>query len=301
MKLRSLGYAGQNVTLNLTTGRTLRLSNLNAERVRNIISANLDDLEAILQWNLRHGIRFFRMGSSIVPFASHPDFPIDWQTEFGSRLTAIRAFVRRHDLRLSMHPGQYTVLNSPDQGVAERAVQELEYHAQFLQAVAPANGTMTLHVGGAYGDKAAALERFAANAGQLSATARARLTLENDDRLFTIREVLELCEALECPAVFDFFHHKCNPVGGGWQEGLLRMLERVVSTWRNRVPKLHLSSPKEERKSAHADYVTEKDFGEVKAVMAGLNGDEVFDLMLEAKMKDKAVLRVLRFEDRGMA
>lgn len=291
MKQRNLAYAGQNLTLDRTTGRTLRLANLDAERVRGVITANLDSLQIILEWNLAHGIRFFRMGSSIIPFASHPAFPIDWQAEFQVRLATIRKYVQTHGLRLSMHPGQYTVLNSTDEQIVRRAVQELEYHARFLQAVAPENGTMTLHVGGAYGDKGAALERFRANAERLSPTARARLTIENDDKLFNIFEVLELCEELNVPAVFDFFHHKCNPVGGDWQEGLLGMLERVVCIWRGKVPKFHLSSPKEAGKSAHADYVTEGDLEEVKTIMGGVDGEEAFDLVLEAKMKDKAVLR----------
>lgn len=291
MKLRYLGYAGQNLTLNRTTGRTLRLANLTAERVREVIDTNLDALEAILEWNLEHDIRFFRMGSSIIPFASHLAFPLDWEAEFSSRLAAIREYVQAHGLRLSMHPGQYTVLNSPDEQIVRRAVQELEYHARFLQAVAPDRGTMTLHVGGAYGDKEAALKRFAANVEQLSPTARKRLTLENDDKLFTIHEVLGLCEGLELPAVFDFFHHQCNHAGEDWRGDLLPLLVRVVDTWRGKAPKFHLSSPKEAGKSAHADYVAEGDLEEVKTIMEGVDGEEAFDLVLEAKMKDKAVLR----------
>lgn len=137
MQLRHLGYACINLTLKRTTGRTLRLANLQAERVGEVIENNLNDLQAILEWNFRHGIRFFRIGSSIIPFGSHPEFPLDWQDRFSATLATIREAVARHGLRLSMHPGQYTVLNSNNLLVVERAVAELEYHAALLRCVDP--------------------------------------------------------------------------------------------------------------------------------------------------------------------
>ena len=120
-------------------------------------------------------------------------------------------FVEANNLRLSMHPGQYTILNAQRPEVVAAAVRELEYHAAFLAATDPRSGTMTLHVGGAYGDKAAALARFAANFPRLSLEAQSRLTLENDDRTFSAGEVLGLCETLGTPMIFDFLHHKLNP------------------------------------------------------------------------------------------
>ncbi len=289
MKLRHLGYACTNVTLSCTTGRTLRLANLTEARAAEVIAENLTTLLNVLRWNLAQGIHFFRIASSVIPLASHEAFTLDWRTEFAAELAGIRDFVAEHNLRLSMHPGQYTVLNSPQPEVVQKAVRELEYHASFLEAVDPTQGTMTLHVGGAYGDKAAALTRFAVNFTQLSPKAQNRLTLENDDRIFTAGEVLGLCQQLGIPMIFDFWHHKLNPTVETWETGLEAFLPHVVKTWGERVPKFHLSSARG-LGTAHADLIEPVDFRQVEQFLGGFGGDKPYDLMLEAKLKDVALL-----------
>ena len=289
MKLRYLGYACTNVTLSCTTGRTLRLANLTEARAAEVIAENLATLLEILRWNLERGIRFFRVSSAVIPLASHEAFTLEWRTQFAAELAEIRTFVAEHNLRLSVHPGQYTVLNAPRPEVVQKAVRELEYHASFLDAVDPAQGTMTLHVGGAYGDKAAALERFAVNFTQLSPMAQNQLTLENDDRIFTAGEVLGLCERLEVPMIFDFWHHKLNPTLETWDTGLDTLLPQVVDTWGERVPKFHLSSARG-LGTAHADLIEPVDFGQVGHFLGSFGGDKPYDLMLEAKLKETALL-----------
>lgn len=293
MKLRSFGYVGQNLTTGRTTGRTLRLANLSPERVAEVIGANLAGLAAILEWNLEREIRFFRIGSSVIPFASHPGFELDWQERFRDELSTIREFAERHEVRLSMHPGQYTVLNSAREQVVENSLRELEYHARFLESVAPDVGTVTLHLGGAYGDKEEALRRFVDNFARLSPSAQQRLTLENDDTSYDIDEVLLLCGMLDRPAVFDFFHHRCLHRRPHWRDDLPTLLESVISSWRGSRPKFHLSSPREEGRTAHADYVSRDDLLETLAVLQRQGGDGTFDLMLEAKQKDRAVLEAV--------
>ena len=291
MKLRHLGYACTNVTLSCTTGRTLRLANLNEARAAEVVTENLKTLLNLLRWNLERDIRFFRVSSAVIPLASHEAFTLDWQTHFAAELAEIRAFVDDNNLRLSMHPGQYTVLNAPRPEVVQKAVAELEYHAAFLDAVDPAQGTMTLHVGGAYGDKAASLGRFAENFAQLSPTAQKRLTLENDDRTYTAGEVLELGEKLGVPMIFDFWHHKLNPTAETWDTGLEALLPKIIATWGARVPKFHLSSGRG-LGTAHADLIEPVDFGQVEHFLGGFGGDKPFDLMLEAKLKEVALLEL---------
>ncbi len=293
MKLRHLGYACTNVTLGCTTGRTLRLANLTEERAAAVIAENLATLQNVLRWNVSQGIRFFRVSSAVVPLASHEAFPLDWQTLFASELADIRGFVAENGVRLSMHPGQYTVLNAPRPEVVRAAVKELEYHAAFLNAVDPAQGTMTLHVGGAYGDRAASLARFAEAFTLLSPNAQYRLTLENDDRTFSAGEVLGLCEQLGVPMIFDFFHHKLNPTYETWDAQLVPLLKRVVATWGERVPKLHLSSPRDFT-TAHADYVEAVDLAQAVDALATFGGDRPYDLMLEAKLKEVALLELVK-------
>jgi UV DNA damage endonuclease len=293
MRLRHLGYVGQNLTLGLTTGRTLRLAGIGSDRLEEVIAANLTSLETILGWNLRHGIRFFRVASSVIPFASHESFDLEWPERFATELARIRAFAARHEMRLSMHPGQYTVLNSPRDEVVARAVDELVYHATFLDLVAPAEGSITLHLGGAYGERERAKATAVENARRLPDAVLRRLCLEHDDRIFDLDDALEVARAVGIPVIFDLHHHRCLHRRPDWRDDLGALLESVVATWGGRVPKFHLSSARAPGETAHADHVRDDDFALALEVFGGVGGDRPYDLMLEAKEKDRAVLRHL--------
>ncbi len=303
MHLRYLGYACQNLSLG-TVSRTLRLSNLRTEKIIPAVTRNLQDIEQMVLWNVEHGIHFLRISSDIIPFATHPDFPFDWAEAYDWMFRAIRRQVKKHKMRVTNHPGQYTVLNSLREEVVAESVKELDHQARLLRLIDPVQGTLTLHVGGAYGDKAAAMARFQSNFDRLSDEARAILTLENDDTTYTLDDVLPLCEALEIPMVFDFFHHRVLHEGDDPMAGLADKLERVVQTWGSRAPKFHLSSARpgpEGQRGAHADYVLMEDVQWVMDVMERVGGARPYDLMLEAKQKDLAVLEVQRYLGTGLA
>jgi UV DNA damage endonuclease len=169
-------------------------------------------------------------------------------------------------------------------------VRELEWQARLVSELDPEQGVIVLHVGGAYGDKDKAIDRFAEHYHRyLSDTAKSRLTVENDDVTFTLDDVLSVHEMTSSPIIFDILHHKANHTGDDWTESLLPKLERVVASWRGKVPKTHLSSPKAGSKTTHADYIEQPDFEELLYWMGQFRPGEPFDLMIEAKLKDKAV------------
>jgi UV DNA damage endonuclease len=198
-----------------------------------------------------------------------------------------------------MHPGQYTVLNALNPKVIEDSVRELEWQARLISELDPWQGLIVLHVGGAYGDKAQSIQRFADNFRQFtSPVVQERLTLENDDTTYPADEVLQLCRQLNLPMIFDLFHHKCLHTAAHWEEGLPGILEQVVATWKGRIPKVHLSSQKPGTRTTHADYITDDDFEELLHWMATIHPGGEFDLMIEAKMKDKAVLELQNWEHR---
>jgi len=290
MKLRHIGYACINMQIEVTTNRTFRLARLSEEAVQQTTALNFAALRQILEWNQQHNIRLFRIGSSLIPYASHERFTFDWQTAFANEIQAIRAFIQQHGMRLSMHPGQYTVLNSPDSKTVASAVRELEWQSQLVDLLDPQQGVVVLHIGGAYGDKAAAIDRFARHFDQyLSQTAKRRLVIENDDVTFDLDDVLHLHEKIHTPIIFDILHHKVNHTGNDWKNGLAEKLARVVETWRGHVPKVHLSSPKAGSATSHADYIEQADFDELLFWMDQCRAEGFFDLMIEAKLKDKAV------------
>ena len=298
MRLRHLGYACLNTTLG-TKSRTVRLANLRTEPVIPVVAQNLDDVLASLRWNVAHGIRFFRISSDLIPFGPLAAFPFDWAEAFDWKFRLIRGLVKAENLRVTSHPGQYTVLNSPRETVVQNSVDELEHQARVLKLIDP-RGTMTLHVGGAYGDKPSAMAAFERNLPRLSDDARSRLALENDDTTYTLSETVGLAERTGLAVIVDLFHHRLNPSGATEDETLVPLLDRAAATWNGRPPKLHLSSHKPGTRTGHADFLDMDDVQALVDVMAQVGpADAPYDVMLEAKRKELAVLEVRRFLDTG--
>jgi UV DNA damage endonuclease len=277
------GYASQNLTIPATTGRTLRLVNLpDAERVRSIVGQNLSDLETIIRWNAAHGVGLFRMSQQLVPFASHLAFPYDWEGEHGPDLQRIGAIARDSQVRLSLHPGQFIQPGSPTPGVAERSLAELRYVVRLLSRLGSDDSVLVLHLGGAYGDKETAATNFVRSLCGEDEILR-YLALENDERIWTVEDVVGVASRLHVRAILDTLHHELNP----GSLTLPNAIDMIYPTWSGR-PKLHLSSqdPAKQR-GAHAFKVTEEDLG---VLTTALDGREV-DIMIEAKGKEQAVPR----------
>jgi UV DNA damage endonuclease len=273
------------------------------------LSVSLDRLEAILGYLEDNAIGFYRMATGLAPYASHPDLPQfrDQPRACAERLAQLGARARKAGIRLSTHPGQYTVLNSEDERVAALAVAELEVQAEILDGMGLApEAVVVLHVGGAAGGTAAALDRFARGFERLSDAARARLVVENDDRAFGLADVLALAERIGRPVVWDVLHHHCHDPARIPDREALAL---AAATWPAGVtPKVHFSSPRtavEERRRrvgrrverslalpplrAHADLVDPIAFEHFLA--ATVAGRDV-DVMLECKAKDLALLRL---------
>jgi UV DNA damage endonuclease len=273
------------------------------------LSVSLDRLEAILGYLEDNGVRMYRMATGLAPYASHPDLPQfrDQPRECAERLQQIGARARAANIRLSTHPGQYTVLNSEDERVAALAVEELEVQAEIFDGMGLGpEAVVVVHVGGAAGGAAKALDRFERGFARLSPAARARVVVENDDRLFGLGAVLELARRIGRPVVWDVLHHHCHD-----PERIpdAEALALAAATWPAGVtPKVHFSSPRtdvEERRRkvgrrvertlalpplrAHADLVDPIAFEHFLAET--VRGRDV-DVMLEAKAKDLALLRL---------
>lgn len=289
--LRHLGYVGQNLSLGITTSRGTILRNATPERLRALTLENLHALAEILAFNARERIYLFRISSRIIPFASHPVNRLEWWREFAAELSELGRYVRDQGMRVSMHPGQYTLLNAPDPRVLEASLRDLEWHTRFLDSLGLGpEHKIVLHAGGAYADKAAAIDRLVEIHRRLPEAVRRRLVLENDDRIYTVGEVLALSGRTGMPVVFDWLHHQANP---GVAADLHDLLERCFTTWRepDGLPKVHFSSQAPgKRPGAHSDYVEKEGFLRFYREVVDLD----FDCMLEAKAKDLALLRLRR-------
>lgn len=279
-----VGYPTQNLTIPASTNRTLRLASLaDPEKLRALVWENLLGLEAILAWNAERGVSLFRIGQSLIPFSSHPEFPYNWEEEHGDDLRRIGELARTLGIRLSMHPGQFIQPGSLKPGVSGRGLAELRYVARVLDLIGDPDSVIVLHMGGAYDDGPATAARFIET--MLPETGILRyLALENDERVWAVPEIVETCRALGVPAITDAFHHGLNP--GGLTLG--EALDLSLPTWeaRGARPKLHLSSQDPEKQpGAHAYLVDTRDW---QTLLRALDGREA-DVMVEAKGKELAL------------
>lgn len=274
-----LGYPCENLTLGATTNRSLRLASLSPERAREKAEANLRDLERILRWNAERGFALFRIGQGLIPFASHPRFPYDWEAAHAAELARLGALARALGQRLSMHPGQYVNPASPTPEVVERSLAELRYSARVLKLLGAEDGVLVLHLGGVYGERERAAARFVEKLRDEGEVLR-YLALEHDERLWTAEEVLRVAERLGVPLVIDTLHHALNP----GRLSLAEALRLAFPTWRGR-PKVHLASQDPaKRPGAHAFEILPED---LHALLEALPGPA--DVMLEAKGKELAL------------
>jgi UV DNA damage endonuclease len=256
-------------------------------------------LRAILDYLDANDIRMYRMATALAPYASHPELTqFHGQVEdCGAELAAVGRLARERGIRLSTHPGQYTVLNSTEERVQTAAVAELEVQAALLDAMElEPEAVVVLHVGGAAGGLDAACDRFLAGFEMLGEAARRRLVIENDDRSFGIGDVAALAERAGLRVIWDALHHHCHdPHGMSDREALAAALV----TWPDDVtPKVHYSSPRLDvdprtlrlpQLRAHADLVDPLAF---EGFIREAAGERDFDVMLEAKAKDLALVRL---------
>lgn len=282
-----IGYACTPCTLPFKTSRSFILKNFIEERFSQCVKENLDDLMNILKWNVENSICMFRISSDIIPFGSHSINTIKWWEMFRTELLTCGDYIKDHNLRVSMHPGQYTVLNSPNEEVVTKSISDIEYHCKFLDSLGvDYTNKIILHVGGVYGDKTLSTRRFIDNFKRLSPSSQKRLVVENDDKSYTLEDVLSICETLNIPAVFDNLHHKLNPCPLTFDE----ILKKVSGTWKKEDGKIkvHYSDQDLEKKNgAHSQFVVSENFLNYIERLENLP----IDIMLEVKDKEISAIK----------
>lgn len=307
--IRRLGYACINMTLGgpdvrksdkvftnrscvLRTARSFETPEQRNAYFGDLLLANARDLLTILRWNEANGIRLFRLSSEIAPFMTHAEVGYsldDLDPSVSEALAECGRFVAEHGHRLSSHPGPFNVLASPDARVVDNTIRELDAQAALFDAIGlprDHNAKINIHVGGAYGEPTAALDRWCTNFERLSESARARLTVENDDRanLYSTRDLYDhVYLRTGVPIVFDYHHHQfCT--GGDTEAEALAL---AVSTWpEGIVPTVHYSESREIHEGggnptpAHSFLIND---------IPDTHGHEI-DVMVEAKGKELAIL-----------
>ncbi|MGC5325064.1 UV DNA damage repair endonuclease UvsE [Brevibacillus sp. SYSU BS000544] len=257
------------------------------KKLRKVMQTNFFNLMDVLEYNVNHQIFLYRLPSEFVPLATHQiaaDW--NWQQEFAWDFTKAGEYIRKFNIRLTSHPGHYSILNTPNKNVLQSTIKDFDYHARVFDAMGlDNNSVLVTHVGGVYGDKQESLARFKHNLGLLPPNIINRLVVENDDTSFTMLEVLDLCERVGLPMVLDIHHHHC--VNNG--EEIAHFIPRIIATWGERNPKMHFSSPRsDEDFKSHADNLIVEDF----LTFMDLVKNHDLDIMLECKNKDEALLKL---------
>lgn len=289
-----IGYPCINTTVGCTSSRTFRLRSYSEKRLIETLNSNLSCLSKILTFNIRHNILFFRVTSDLVPFASHPICKFNWQRDFTDAFQAIGDLVKKHCVRISMHPDQFIVLNSLDRAVLENSVRELFYHAQVLDLMGlDASAKIQIHVGGVYKDKDKSLGRFVERFEKLDDTVKRRLVVENDDRSYSLEDCLYISAKTGIPLLFDVFHHEVNSSG----ETVPEAFGLFTKTWKegDGLPMVDYSSQKEgQRTGKHVEKINSKHFIDFLEMTRPYD----FDVMLEIKDKEKSALKAVEIASR---
>jgi len=271
------------------------------------LSVSLAYLRDMFGYLQRQSIHFYRLSGQLAPYLTHPTLPefhhqLD---ECHNELAAIGDLARQNQVRLTMHPGHYIQLSSADATRVTRSQQELVVCSALLTAMGlGAEAVVVIHVGGIYGDKRASLERFVHHFLALPPQARQRVALENDDRAFDLADLLWIHKRTGIRIVLDTLHQRC--LNGG-NYSLSEALALALATWpADQQPKIHFSTPRTELRhlyrnrqrylamplpNQHSDFLNVFEF--IDLLRAARAAElRPFDIMLEAKAKELALLRL---------
>ena len=284
-----IGYPCINWSMDCRGNKTFRLKSYSEERLIETVNNNLDCLEEMLKYNIEYDMLFFRITSDLVPFASHQINEFDWQSHFEERFDEIGRLINEKNIRISMHPDQFIVLNSNKDDVVKRSIAELDYHADVLDLLnLDRTHKIQLHVGGVYGDKEKSKDRFVRRYEELDENIKKRLVIENDDTSYTLKDCLDINKRCGIPVLFDTFHHQVNNSG----EEIDEALGSISKTWDDSdgLPMLDYSSQEpDEKEGKHAETIGEDDFK--KFIKKSRSYD--FDIMLEIKDKEKSAKKAV--------
>ncbi len=291
-----LEQASPSKSVTLKTYRKLREQDPQAalEKVKQAARENLVNSLRLLRHCLAYSVKVYRFSSKIIPLATHPELACwDYIKDLKPQLAEIGSFVRENKIRVTFHPDHYTLINSLKEEVFLSSVNDLIHHCRILNAMGlDEQAKLVIHVGGGYDNKEESLERFITNWGRIPKGIAKRVTLENDDKTFTAKHTLYLCEKLQLPMVFDIHHFRCNHEENTTME---EVYPRFIGTWKGTglPPKIHVSSPRSDTDlRSHHDYVDTGSIYEFLKMASSFKTN--IDVMVEAKQKDKAMLDLVQ-------
>lgn len=292
MKVR-LGYVALSKTLDITSSKTITYTEFNKtndfKKLDKIIIENLNNLEKLIDYNIKNNIHFYRLSSKLIPLATKDDVEFEYIDKYKDLYKKIGDKINNSNMRVDFHPDQYCVLNSTKKEIVKNSINILNYQYKILDALNIKNKIIILHVGSSVLGKENSIKRFINNFNKLPDYLKKCIAIENDDKIYNVEDCLKISKVLNIPIVLDYHHHICNNCGD-----IENYIDEIFSTW-NITPKIHFSSPKNKTKKefrSHHDYINIEDFITFLNKIKNKNYD--FDIMIEAKAKDEALFRLTR-------
>ena len=300
MKIR-LGYVA--IALNLkkvTSSSSVTFTNYNKlkseeekfRKLKTVTFSNIEALETILKYNIKNNIHFYRLTSKLIQLTNHPEVTWEYEKYFSKELRRIGEVIKSANMRIDFHPDQFNVINSVKENVVQDTIRNLNHAVDLYDLMEYEDGKLVIHVGSSAGGKEESINRFITNIKKFPQRISNKIILENDDKVFTAKDVLHICNETKIPMVVDIHHDKCKNEG----ENIGNLLKDIFATWKDEKlpPKIHYSSPKEgEFDRKHADYINASDFAKFLD-LAKENVDVDFDVMIEAKKKDLALFKLVK-------
>ena len=218
------------------------------ERLWDIMVHNIASYKRLIEYvgSLPPELRMVRLGSDVLPVYTEPTWSYYWRkpdvVAYAEKAFAeVGQTARALDVRLSMHPGQFTVLASDSEDIVERSIEEFEYHVDCIRWMGYGKQFQdfkcNVHISGRKGPQGIkdALKR-------LSPEARNTITIENDENKWGLEHSLELVD--HCALVLDIHHHWCRE--GEYIHPTDDRFARVIDSWRGVRPVIHYSYSRNE-------------------------------------------------------
>ena len=286
-----LGYVALSNVLE-TSSKTISYTEFNKNKdlnkIKKIITDNLINLNNIINYNIKNNIHFYRITSNLIPLATLELF--DYIDNYKKYYDIIKENIKKSNMRVDMHPDQFCVLNSTKKEVVENSIKILKYHYNILEALGVKNKVIILHVGSSVLGKENSIKRFINNFNKLPKYLKESIAIENDDKIFNIKDCLYISNKLNIPFILDYHHHICNNDNINLYDCINEIFQSFKIT-----PKIHFSSPKNKTKKefrSHHEYIDINSFIDFLKKIENINYD--IDIMIEAKGKDDALFRLVR-------
>ena len=214
------------------------------EKVLGIVYQNIRSLQDALDYCRDHSIGSFRVSSDMIPhLTSMRKLNILTENDL-EQIQSQLSEIRTHNIILSMHPGQHVNMGSPHPDVVDNSLTDLDEH--FFVAEPLGCTEINIHVGGAYGNKPNAVNRFMENMGKrIPEDKLSYMTIENDELNYSVEEVVEIASELGIRATYDIHHKRCYEMRYPGTQSERDYLELCRATWDGfEYQRVHLSSPK---------------------------------------------------------